>query len=114
LGFWGRPTRLGAQDGGVTTPCALGPRDGKCIRWRPILRYEMRFVFAVGAEIPTIGASSSLPPSPPGMKMMHRPVAGANDEPVGGGDRGADIGLGLTDRVCEREAAGESRRDRRG
>jgi hypothetical protein len=58
--------------------------------------------------------NASLPASPPGMKMMHRPVAGADGEPVGGSDRGADIGLCLADRVREREAAGESRRDRRG
>ena len=45
--------------------------------------------------------------------MMHRPVAVADLEAVGRGDRGGDIGLGGAHRLREVEALGEARRDGR-
>ena len=45
--------------------------------------------------------------------MMHRTVARADREPVGGGDRVGDVGLGGAHRLGERQALGEPRRDRR-
>lgn len=114
-GFWGAVNPSWRPGWGRYNLWALEPRDVEVHAVAPDSHVtKTRFVFAIGGEIPTIGAGSSLPPSPPAMKMMHRSVTGANGEAVGGGDRGADIGLGLTDRVREGEAAGESRRDRRG
>src|SRR2546430_8410918 len=55
---------------------------------------------------------SPLRPSPPGVKMMHRTVAGADLDPVGGGNRGAHIGLGGPRRGDQVEPLGEARRER--
>ena len=45
--------------------------------------------------------------------MMHRPMAGADGEPIGGGDGVGDVVLGFAHGLGQCEAFGESRRDRR-
>src|SRR5215813_13750198 len=51
--------------------------------------------------------------SPPMLKMLYRPVAVADFEPVRGGNRCCDVSLGLLRRSLEIETVGEARRDRR-
>jgi hypothetical protein len=46
------------------------------------------------------------------MKMMNRSMAMADSEAIGGGDGGADPGLGVTDRGCHVLALGKPGRDR--
>lgn len=49
--------------------------------------------------------------SPPRMKMMHRAVARADLNPIRGGERGRDVGLGALRCRAEVEASGETRCD---
>ena len=51
---------------------------------------------------------------PPGVEMMHRAVAVADGEFVGGGDRGGDVGFRVRHRVAERCAFRELGGDRGG
>ena len=46
------------------------------------------------------------------VKMMDRSMAMADAEPVGGRDRGADPGLGMTNRGIQVLAPGEAGRNR--
>ena len=48
------------------------------------------------------------------VKMMDRPIAVADVEPIGGRDRCADPGLGVTDRGFQLLALGKPGRDGRG
>src|ERR1700676_4649800 len=45
------------------------------------------------------------------MKMMDRPVAVADTDPIGRGDRGADPGLGIANRGFQLLAPGKARRN---
>jgi len=45
------------------------------------------------------------------MEMMNRPMAMADTEPVGGGDGGADPGLGVADRGFQLVALPKACRD---